>query len=256
MARYYFLLSSVPTLTLGVPAEITFEQFKTALQLNLTPSDYEKVAFFLTYIDLRNIRAFWLKEPLDPRGNLSEKELEEALLVRDILPPFVFDFLDQHESLKDRLHFFSFLYVHFFTYAAEEYTGFLKDYFEQEREIRLVLSALRAKKAKRDIMMELQFEDPKDPLVAHIFAQKDMDDYEPPREYEALKTIFKEHYLEPKKMALAFLEYRFATILELEEHYLLYSIDHVLCYLARLYLWENWQMLDAAHGKALVDLIA
>jgi len=256
MARYYFLLSSLPELSLGGQADITFEQFKTMLELNLTPQDLSQARLFLSLIDLRNIRALWLKEPLDPRGSLNEKELDEALLVQDFLPPFVFDFLDRYESVKDRLHYSSFLFFHFFTYVSEEHSGFLQAYFQQEREIRLVLAALRAKKTHRDIAYELQFEDPTDPLVAHILAQKDMEEYEPPREFEKLKLIFKENYLAPRKLALAFLEWRFAMIVELEERFPFFSIDRVLGYMARLYAYENWNSLDEAQGRAFVDLIA
>jgi hypothetical protein len=255
MANYYFLLNSLPTLALRSGAEITFEDLKELLEMNLTKDDLSLAKDFMSYIDLRNIRAFWLKEPLDPRGNLGEKELEEALLVSDFLPSYVFDFLSRYESLKDRLHYFSYLYFQFFAEGMKE-KGFLGEYFREEREIRLVMSALRAKLTKRNILPELQFEDPTDPIVMHILAQKDMDEYDPPREYEGLKNLFKEYFQEPKKLALAFLEYRFESIMEKEMGYPPFSIDRILGYMVRLLLVEHWNSLDEEKGSMLLDSIA
>jgi hypothetical protein len=252
MARYYFLLTSLPPLEIGQPVEMSFEQLKAMLELNLTEEDMEKVRQFISYIDLRNLRALWMKEPLDPRGSIGEKQFEEALLIKDFLPSFVFDFLDRYETVKDRLHYFSYLYFRFFNEQLSK-GGFLEEFFKEEKEMRLIMTALRAKEAKRDILKELQFEDPNDPLVMQILSQKDMDDYEPPRDYERIKAIYKEFHRDPKKLALAFLEYRFETILELESRYPMFSIDQLLGYMARLFLVENWNALDERQGKALIN---
>ncbi len=255
MARYYFLLSSLPTLSLGTPPEISFEEFKAMLPLNLEKEDLDLVKGFLTYIDLKNLRAFLLKEPLDPRGTCGEKELEEALLVKDFLPPYVFDFWERYESVRDRLHFFSYLYVHFFK-EQEGKGGFLEAFFQEERNLRLILTALRAKLTKRDVAVELQFEDLKDPLIAQILSQKDMEDYEPPREFERVKALFKEYSGNPRKLALAFLEYQLERVEELESEFPPFSIDRVLGYMVRLFLVENWNALDEERGRALIDSIA
>ncbi len=255
MARYYFLTNSLPTLKLGSPVDITFSQLLELFQLNLSVKDQKLIHTFLTYIDLRNIRAFWMKEPLDPRGSLGEKEIEEALLISDFLPSYVFDFLERYESLKDRLHFFSYLYFHFFQEGVQK-KGFLGAFFQEEREIRLIMAALRAKAAKRNVAVELQFEDPKDPLVMQILSQKDIDDYEPPVDYEWLKLIFKENYNHPRNLAKAYLEKRLEMIQELEERFPKFSIDQLLGYMVRLLIVENWNALDAAKAKMIVDSIA
>lgn len=255
MARYYFLINSLPALKLGGRQDITFSELLELFQLNLTVRDLKLVQTFLTYIDLRNIRAFWMKEPLDPRGSLGEKEIEEALLISDFLPPYVFDFLERYESLKDRLHFFSYLYFHFFQEGVQN-KGFLGAFFQEERVIRLIMAALRAKATKRNILTELQFEDPKDPLVMQILSQKDIEDYEPPSDYEWLKLIFKENYNHPKNLAKAYLEKRLEMIQELEDRFPKFSIDQLLGYMVRLLIVENWNALDVAKAKMNVDSIA
>lgn len=190
MANYYFLITALPPLTLGVKPEISFKEAKEMLALNLTPSDAHEVKRLLRPIDLYNIRALWLGLPLDERGNFEAKNLEEELLVQESLPPYLIDFLERYEATQDRLRYFSSLFVSFYRDELPKLKGFNLKYYKFERELRLVLTALRAKRQGRDIVRELQFEDPTDPFVADILAQKDAPEYTPPMEFEELKTLF------------------------------------------------------------------
>ena len=101
MGNYYFLAASLPPLGLGQKPEITFEELKSRLEINLSKDDFAKVKTILLFTDLQNIRALLSEEPIDPRGNLDEKELDEALLTRSILPDYVFDFFDKFEPALD-----------------------------------------------------------------------------------------------------------------------------------------------------------
>ena len=224
MTRYYFIPLSLPPLTLGVKPEISFKEFRAILALNLTERDLKKVDALLEPIDLYNVKALWMGLPLDDRGTISARELEEALLVKDSLPPYLIDFLERYETASERLHNVSALSAAFF---QQEWEGFLAQYFQFEKEIRLVLTALRAKQARRDLVRELQFEDPFDPLVAEILAQKDAGEYTPPREYEDLKTLFVDNSREPAKLAFALLSYRFHHIEEMGEGEQ-FTIDQIL----------------------------
>ena len=244
-ANYYFLISAFPPLTLGVAPPISFREAKDLLLLNLTPEDMEQVALLLRSIDLYNIRALWLGEPLDDRGNLNGKELEEALLIRDMLPSYFNDFLDRYESTQDRLRYFSSLFASL--YRDEKLKGFLLEYYRFERELRLCLTALRAKRAGRDLLYELQFEDPTDPLIADILAQKDSAEYTPPGEFEEVKTLFLENRSDPRKLDRAISEYRFKKIEEMEQNQD-FSINRVLAYIARLMVDESL-VADPEKGK-------
>ncbi len=245
MAKYYFLITSLPPLVLGAKPEISFQELKELLDLNLTPEDKEAVERLLRPIDLYNIRALWLGLPLDDRGNYKARDLEEELLVKEDLPSYLIDFLDRYETTPDRLRYFSSLYVSLF--GDEQLTGFLKQYYQFERQLRLILTALRARKTGRDLTRELQFEDPTDPFVAEILAQKDAPDYTPPREFEDLKTLFMDNSSDPQKLNRAILQYRFSKIEEMEENQD-FTIDRVLAYLARLLLAESLAELDREKG--------
>lgn len=247
MANYYFIIAAFPPLEIGPRPELSFREVRDLLVLNLTPEDMGKFKQFLRPIDLYNIRAYWLGAPLDDRGNLKAKDLEEELLVRESLPEFIVEYLERYESVDDRLRYFSSLYVSLYRDQIRKLKGFLLKYYQFEWELRLILTGLRAKKAGRDLIRELQFEDPTDPFVAEILAQKDMPDYNPPREYEDLKTLFVENSSDPQKLHRVILEYQFEKIGEMEEAQD-FGIDRVLAYVARLMLAESLADLDKEKG--------
>lgn len=249
MTQYYFIVTALPPLSLKVVPEMTFKEFRDFVAMNLTAQDSSQFHLLLEPIDLYNIKALWLGLPIDDRGTMSAKELEEALLVRDMLPFYLSDFLDEYETIQDRLHYFPSLYASMYRQEAE---GFMAKYYAFEREVRLILTALRAKKAGRDIVRELQFEDPQDPFIAQILAQKDAPEFSPPMEYEDLKDLFVENSSDPRKLSEALLKYRFEKIGEWEENEH-FTLDRILAYAARLLILESAMQLDQEKASIAVE---
>ena len=169
-----------------------------------------------------------------------------------ILPQYVFDFLESHKTLDEKLKYFPVLLAQFFLKEAEHATGFLRAFFQFEREWRLVLLALRAKSMHRDVVQELQFEDPLDPLVLHILMQKDAAVYEPPEEYKALKELFFAHLGDPLMQYNALAEYRFMHVREMVDESA-FSVDRILAYLTQVMLLEHKNRLDTMRGKMILD---
>lgn len=231
---------------------MTFKELRELLFLNLTSQDQSKLRELLRPIDLYNIRALWLGQPLDDRGQIKTKELEEELIVHEGLPVYIIEYLERYESLEERLRNFSSLYVSMYRDLKPGLKGFLLKYFHLERELRLILTALRAKQAGRDLSRELQFEDPTDPLVIEILAQKDMADFIPPREYEDLKALFVENSFDPQSLNRVILEYRFNKIEEMEEPQD-FGIDRVLIYVAKFLLADSLAALDQAKGMEQLE---
>ena len=250
---YYFACTALPPISIGVKPEMSFNDVREMLRLNLSQKDLRQVELLVREIDLYNLRALWLGIPVDEwddKGNYSPKGIEEALLITELLPEYLIDFLQKHESTEERLRYFPALFSSL--YREESYEGFLKDYFSLERKIWLILTALRSKAFGRDIVRELQFEDPQDSIVAEILAQKDMQEFSPPREFEELKTLFMENISDPQKLNRAILQYRFSKIEELEERSV-FSLDQILGYLARLIIVEDWQELNWEKGQAILE---
>jgi hypothetical protein len=252
MSRYYYLVNALPPLQLGKKPEVSYEEADEMILMNLSSQDTDLLVEFQRPIDIRNIRALWLREPLDSRGNFLEQELAEALLVQEGLPLFVLDFLQRYDSLEERLRYFPSLMASLYGSYAKELRGFNRAYYQLEREIRLVLTALRAKMMGRSLIHELQFEDPTDPFIAELLVESR--EFLVPQEYEELKVAFLENRSNPKELYRAILTFRMKRIQELEIREP-FAIDQILGYLSRLLLVEDWQALDEQRGRAALEQV-
>jgi|SRR5882724_10984424 len=124
MKNYYFVVPSLPPLSMQERPGITFEEFMARLEVSLAKSDFEKTKVLRRFVDIGNIRALLMEEPVDPRGNLNEKELDEALLVHASLPDYVFEFLDQFEKVADKIKNFAGLPALYFNSESRSTRGF------------------------------------------------------------------------------------------------------------------------------------
>ncbi|HSX14136.1 MAG TPA: DUF2764 family protein [Chlamydiales bacterium] len=249
MTKYYFVVSALPPIQLGMPPELSFKELRELVAQNLTARDFRQFNLLLEQVDIYNVKALWLGLPLDERGTILGKELEEALLVSGKLPTYVNDFVERYETIDDRLRYFSSLYVSMYQQKRE---GFLATYYAFEREVALVLTALRAKKTGRNIVRELQFEDPYDPLIADILSQKDAPDYIPPMEYEDLKAIFVENSSDSRKLYENILKYRFKKIGEWSENEH-FTLGRILAYAARLLIGEKVMEVSEVDSKVAIE---
>jgi Protein of unknown function (DUF2764) len=122
-----------------------------------------------------------------------------------------------------------------------------------ERKFRLVQTAFRAKYLKRDLLEELQFENPEEGFIQQLLVQKDSEKFDPPVGFEQLRPIFDEHYTAPIDLHKALCGFRFQKISELIGDHV-FSIDRILGYMVQLILVERWEGLDQEKGNQLVDL--
>lgn len=251
MGNYYFLGPSLPPLALGEWPDLTFDELIARLEINLSQEDLEKTRAVRSYIDFLNVRARLLDQPFDPRGNLSEKELDEAMLTETGFPEYFFAFLKRYETPADRMANLSSLLASFFEEKIAKHTGLLKRYFTFEREWRLVLVALRAKQAGRDVAKELAHEDPNDPLVAQILSQKDSPTYEPPKEYSDLKDKFLSCGQDPWEQYKTFAEWRFKRLILLPEEPL-FSVGWIIIYVVQHMIVEDIHRLQLEKGEEIL----
>lgn len=247
--NYYFLTCTFPRLEVGLPPEMTFTEYNHLLQDNLLPQDLAKVTVIRRYYDIENLKALWKGEPLDPWGNLDKAELDEALVTQMGFngAGYLFDYLDRYHSKEERLKHFSSLIASYFNEEIAQSSGFLKKYLEFERGLRLVLTGFRAKSLKRNLIHELQYEDPTDEMVAQMLAQKDAPQFEPVDEFYQLKPLFEEYENNPLGLYQALCHYRFNKIEDLLGIDL-FSINTVLAFTAQFIIVEKWQQLDLEKG--------
>ncbi len=255
MAKYYFIGTLLPSLSFDIAPEISFARLEILLRDNLTSRDYEKTLVIRRFFDILNLRALWLGEELDPRGELTRLEIDEALAGRTGLPDYVFDFLDAHPHTNDRIRHFPFLLAKFFQSGESIKDPFLRHYLNFERELRLVMTAFRAKKLGRDLSVELQYENPEEDLIAQLLAQKDAKTFEPPEKYKDLKVLFEKYGDDPLALQKTLDAYRFEMIDSFVDMADAFSIERILAYLTQLIIVENWFELDKAKGMKIVENI-
>ncbi|MFI0434730.1 MAG: DUF2764 family protein [Parachlamydiaceae bacterium] len=255
MAKYYFVGTLLPLLSFDAPPEISLERLEILLSDNLTERDLEKTLLLRRFYDILNLRAFWREEELDPRGKLSLFEIGEALVMRTGLPDYVYDFVDRYAKTEDRLHHFPFLLAKYFQSSGTLKDPFLRSYLHFEREMRLVMTAFRAKKLGRDLNVEFQYEDPEEDLIAQLLAQQQSATYEPPEKYRDLKGIFDKDGDNAMALQKALDQYRFEKVENMVDMADTFSIERILAYLVQYMIVEKWFELDKDKGIQIVDKI-
>lgn len=253
MASYYFLTSLFPSIEIGHTPSLHFEELAALMADRLENVDYAKFLRMRYLLDLENLRSYLQGQALDPLAALNQDwQIEQNLRFATHFDQEVFDFLAQYHQREDRLKHFSKLFALFFQREISVQDGFLQKYFRFEREMRLCLLGFRAKSLKRNLLQELQYEDPHDRFIAQMLAQKDATQFEPPFEYEDLKHIYHSKSNEPFAFHKALCEYRFEKIRDLEAG-LFFSIDKVLGFVARLMIVETWLRMDEKKGLSIVE---
>jgi hypothetical protein len=252
LKEYYFVAGSLPKLELGKPPEITFEEFDQLLKLNLSSYDYEQALSIRRYFALQNIRNFLNGEEHDQYGIYSEKEIEENLLTKVGYPPYVFEYLDKYENNEDRVKYMPELLSVYYYQEIQGASGFLKKYMQFERDMKRILTVFRAKKMGRNIVNELKYEDPDDPLVMQIYEQRDLKSFDPPAEYSDIKKIYEEHSNSPMDFQQALNAYRFQKIEEICGIEM-FTLERILGYMIQLIMLEQWEKLNPTKGNEFID---
>lgn len=253
MAKYYFITTLLPPLKIGSPPEMGSRELDFILKLNLTKEDYHKVDILRRLIDIENIRAFWRKESIDPGGNFDEKELEENLLHQEMLPPYVYAFMEKYPETSSRLKNFPELLRAFFQTEMKKEKDFVQDYLIFEWQWRMIFVVFRALSLERNVLSELEHEDPDNPFISDIIEQiSTTKAYIPPENFKALQGIYDMKKHSPLELELALSEWRFERIEEMIGWHT-FDIYRILGYVIQLEIVEKWLELDKRKGLQFIE---
>jgi hypothetical protein len=255
---FYYLASSLTPIEFGDLADYGFLDLLEKFDLSITRHDRKSFRVLRLFYDLENLKKTFIVTSapieLDPRGNLSKKELQEALEHRTFFSDYVFDFLDLFTSSKERIDNFSKLLSDYFKYEAEQSTGFLKAYLTFERDYRLILTAFRAKKLKKSLEKEFSFELSKDPIVESVLNQKDSPYFEAPAGYEDLQEMLLLVKDKPLNQYRHLAEYRFKKMREMVQDKP-FTIDYLMSYAMRICILEDLANLNEIKGNENLNII-
>lgn len=255
---YYYLATSLIPLEFGDISDLSFLELIDKYSLTLSESSMKELKVIRLYFDLENIKQILIdgSSPsyFDPRGNLSKKELKQALEEKDYFPQYVYDFFKQYQDDKEALLHFPALLSAYYIHESERACGFLKQYLEFERCWRLIVTGYRAKKQKKDIGKELAFEEPRDPLVSSIFSQKDSPHFEAPFGYEEVQEILLTSKNRPMYQYNHLAEFRFRKLREMVASQP-FSLDYLLSYALRVVILEDLHGLNEMKGLEILNSI-
>lgn len=253
MTNYYYLGTVLPALSFNILPEITFRELVVLLKDNLSPFDYQKTKVLRQFFDILNLRSFWIGEALDPFGEMTSWEIQEALASASGFPEYVYDFLQTYPNKEERILHFPFLLVKFFQNTAKLKDRFLYSYMQFERELRLIMTALRAKKLGRNLSLEFQYENPQEELIAQLLAFKESEVNELPEKYLDLKCLFDQFSDDSFHLQESLEVYRFNKIDQLVGMSDIFSSDRILAYLARYMIVQRWFELNKAKGTEIIE---
>lgn len=253
---YYYLAASLPPIEFGDLPELQFTELADQYRMNLDRSGKQQLKVIRLYFDLENIRQLYTFRSapihIDPRGNYSKQELKQVLEDKESLPQYVYDFLEQHEANKDALFNFSELMSRYFILEKEKVGGFVQQYLEFERNLRLILTGFRAKKLKRDLQREFAFEDVHDTIVSSILAQQGSPYFEAPSGYEELQEMLLAAEDNPMNQYRYLAEFRFRKLREMVENKP-FTLDYLFSYLLRVAILEDLRSLDEMKGREVLN---
>ena len=253
--KYYYIGTLLPVLSLESLPDLSLGELLPILQTQLSAGDFANIQRLRCFYDIYNLRALWRQEPLDPRGSKDQGELEEVLAGYLSLSPSVDRFLSKYEKKEERLVHFPELLSTFLHESSHTGPLFLRQYFQLERDIRIVTTALRAKALGRDLAHELVFEDAQNPLLAVLLGSAEGKELDVPEEYKEIQKIFIKERNHPLSLQKGIDQYRFDAIERLCDLSDQFSIERILATFAQLLLVDDWSKLDVNEGKERVKAL-
>lgn len=243
----YFAYSSLPPLDFTSKPDISTEGLLDLFTLNLSERQMNKVRTFQLWIDLHNIY-----ESFDARGAYSKSTLKDLLKHEERLPDYVFEFLALYEDDEERERNFAWLIAAYFQKERQRNNGFVRKFLKFENEWRIVMTAYRSKKTRKNLGRELQFENSDDPIVAMALMQKDTHSaFVFPYEYKDLERIIVEAGPDPSKQLEAMTLYRFNFY---QEHIVKhpFTLEALIAYMMALWILEDYYALKQDKGELLL----
>jgi hypothetical protein len=232
--NHIFLSIFLPDLAFDATPQLSFEDLRFFLDLNLSSSEQKVLRSFLTFYDLENVRSWILQMPMTVRGSIPHETLKDRLSDGETGIPVVDAFLKKFPTQDERVHNLPTLSKLYIKPASQTGHPFLKKYFFFENRIRRILSTFRAETSVPPF--QLTSEELSSP------------------EYHALYRIWKKRahsYAIEREIAA----WKFLEIERLGQESPPFSFDRILSYLIRLLLVESRQaMKEPIYIKSLEQL--
>jgi hypothetical protein len=259
---YYYLVASLPELEIGAPPPVTLGGFLQDHEEILRP-DWGLVEVLLLSNDAENLHSLLA----DRSGAMispcvySKEELEEAIQLREGLPPFMLEHItrvlgtsggtQEPGQIVSRL---SDLVKGYMLWAGLRENPFLKSYFAFELRLRNAAAGIRARARGRDVLSDTAG-DEDDLVLLRMRESRSAPDFglqgEEPWMGRLVQGFEKG---QPEELERTMDEIRLGeveSLVALKD----FQIDVVLAFLLRLRIVERWAALDAGVGQGFVQTL-
>ena len=171
MAKYYYLVASLPDLNLEQDhSKLDSEAIFANILENLEDEDLKYLRLFLLQYDLRNLVSllssnYGFLKPYPyffTPANYSEEQIDEFHYHLDVLPAFVVRLLEEKEERFSELdpgQIESLIFNEFYQECLQSANGFIRKYFSFDLSLRNIIAGLNCKKYDKKVIDHI-LEDP------------------------------------------------------------------------------------------------
>ena len=103
MNDHVFLTIFLPVLLFDAPPELSYEELRFFLHLNLSSREKKVLYDLLSFYDLENVRAWILQKPMSARGSRTHEELKDRLTEGNTGIAVVDTFLKEYPTPEERV---------------------------------------------------------------------------------------------------------------------------------------------------------
>lgn len=248
--RYYYLVASLPDLSF--PSDklpITRDDFEDRVSRELDEQDASVYRLLQFKTDNENmIMLLEGKDTFFQGGAIAKDELADGIQFKSGLPSYMLSFIDDREKTAYRVAD-DLLAERYAAYGAR-YGGFLKEYFNFDRDLMNVTNGLLLRQSKRSLQGRIVGSDD---FVSDAVLHSNLPDFGIGKEFSFVTRIME--FIEARDYAglEVFLDQlRFSRIDELTP-FSYFDIEQVLAYSLKLKIIERWVRLDDEQGKTRLE---
>lgn len=254
--QYYYLVSGLPDLFFDqtkLPFQVA--DFKEELRRQLPAEDFQQVEFLFLPFDNENLLGLLEKkdEAIDPLGNLSPGDWEEALRDPGRLLPYLQTFLTAYREqtpLAPNQSWENQLAALYYEYALEHACPFLKEYLAFERDLNNLLVAFSGRRHRLVTDGQLIGQYPLTEAVKQSHAR----DFGLSNDHPYLdKLLHLEDQPDVWDRERGIDRIRWNYIEELNTfHY--FSLEVILGFMLQLMILKRWSSLDTERGRRILEV--
>jgi len=254
---YYALVAGLPDITVkSSRLEFLQKDFKQELVDLLDEDDYKLASILYYQFDNLNLISFLEKneQSFEELGNLNQAVLAEEVKSPTVVPRYMFNFIEDFNSgidSSDDVSLTNRLNSAFYEQVSNHHHHFISKWFEFERNLKNVITALNCRRLDIDLEKELIGDD----FVVEMIKKRNSGDFGLTGELPFLSKVLQLYEggsVMDREYGIDMIKWEFLEELILFKNF---SIDRVMAFILQLRMAERWLKLDKEKGREILKNI-